>query len=98
MREEICRAIAARRVMHITYDGHRRLIEPFCYGVSSTGKRALRAYQTWSDGPDLFAEGWRLFAEEKMSNTVVTEDVFDEALRRHYRREDRQFISILCAV
>lgn len=95
---EICRAIAQRRLVEFTYDGHSRRVEPFCYGTSIRGNYVLRAYQTWTDAPNVTAEGWRLFAEEKMASAIVTDDAFDETRRTDYRRDDRQFAHVVCAV
>lgn len=98
MRDGICRAITQLRLVEFTYDGRRRRVEPFCYGTSIKGNYVLRAYQTWTDAPYVTAEGWCLFAEEKMANAMVTDDTFDETVRTDYRRDDRQFASVVCAV
>ena len=41
----IAAAIQARRLLHFTYDGFRRTVEPHTYGTDRKGHKALRAYQ-----------------------------------------------------
>lgn len=44
--EDLTFAIENRRVVMFNYDGHFRVVEPFLIGVTTTGKPALRGYQT----------------------------------------------------
>lgn len=96
MRETICAAIAERRLLRFIYDGSARLVEPYCYGTSTRGNRALRGYQTWSAA--LTDPGWRLFREDKMSHPFLMDERFDEDARPEYRRDDHQLVEVLCRV
>lgn len=50
----ICEAIRLRVLAQFRYDGEPRIVEPYCFGLSSKGNRVLRAYQT--RGPGLVVE------------------------------------------
>ncbi|HEY4241506.1 MAG TPA: hypothetical protein VGM88_16910 [Kofleriaceae bacterium] len=41
----VCEAIASRARLAFRYHGLPRVVEPYCYGVSSAGKDVLRAVQ-----------------------------------------------------
>lgn len=44
MNPSICKAIKEKRILTFTYDGHPRKVEPHCYGLTKTGKEAIRCY------------------------------------------------------
>lgn len=45
----ICRAIQTRTLLAFDYDGHHRIIEPYCHGTGTVGQERLRAYQVAGD-------------------------------------------------
>jgi len=41
----ICEAIRALTVLEFDYDGHHRVVHPYCHGVTAKGHEVLRAVQ-----------------------------------------------------
>ena len=78
--DDLVFAIDNRRVVQFTYDGHRRVVEPFLLGVTTAGKPALRGYQTEggsrSGRPVPF---WTLYRASDIQALVDTGIRFDDA-------------------
>jgi len=72
MRELICRAIRQRKVLQFYYNGHLRTVEPYAYGVTTAGNRALRGYQTSTGSESGDVPGWHLFAESGIRSLRTT--------------------------
>ena len=51
MNATLCDAIRDRKIVkfHYDYDRGMRTVEPFCYGVSTSGNDVLRGYQTGAE-------------------------------------------------
>ena len=97
----LCQAIANMRVVTFTYsdkDGnvHRRVVEPYAHGETSTGNSALRGYQiggtSESDVP-----GWKLFIVEQMTGLQVTDRTFAGSAPG-YAHGDRHLSPLYCRV
>ena len=41
----LCEAIAAKTLLAFTYEGHPRVVAPYCHGFTRAGDEALRAVQ-----------------------------------------------------
>jgi hypothetical protein len=91
----ICQAIACRRLLAFDYQGHHRVVEPYCHGTGRAGQDFLRAFQisgTSASGP----LGWKLFDLAHVSNLRVLEKQF--AGRADYRAEDKAMHPLHCRV
>jgi hypothetical protein len=44
-------AIETKRVLSFTYRGKKRIVEPQCYGIATSGKEALRGHEPARVGP-----------------------------------------------
>jgi hypothetical protein len=72
----ICEAIRARLVLEFDYDGRRRIVAPYCHGVTAKGDEVLRAVQLrgWSRSGGLgFGKLWMI---RKISNPRSTGETF----------------------
>ena len=83
----ILTAIENKLRLKLFYDGGYRIVEPHCYGVSTTNKEELRLYQVsgFSKSNQL---GWKLFDLKKAKNLELTDMNFLSA-RPGYKRNDR---------
>ena len=97
MKSIICHAITDRRVLSVYYDGGSRLIEPFCYGVSTKGNEVLRAYQVEGYSSSGNASGWKLFDVSLISSVDITEKTFNGD-RSFYNPNDKAMIKIFCHI
>lgn len=75
------------------YDGHFRVVEPFLIGVTTTGKPALRGYQTEGTSSGGKVPGWHLFSLSKITGIEVTVINF-EGLRPFYNPADKAMLRI----
>lgn len=98
--QQICRAIRDQRLLLFDYKGHARVVEPYCYGISTAGEASLRAIQvrgSSSSGGFGFGKLWTLTL---MTNVRVAEETFvpddprynpnDSAMKRIICRIDRR--------
>jgi hypothetical protein len=82
----LVRAIAEKRVLHFSYAGHPRVVEPYAYGVSATGEAVLHGYQIAGGSTSKPPPGWRTFAVSGITDVVGTERRFSKA-RADYSAE-----------
>lgn len=85
MRQDICKAIRNRRRLRISYDGGKRVIEPYVYGACEA-HGLLRAYQL-SGFSRSRKTGWKLFRVEDIEELKVLKEHFD-APHEGYMRAD----------
>jgi hypothetical protein len=91
----VCRAIRELRVLEFEYYGKRRVVQPYCHGVTMKGADSLRALQIGGQGPGFgFGKMWAL---EKMANLRLTDRRFvpDDP---HYNPDDSAMARIHCRV
>jgi hypothetical protein len=91
----VCRAIRELRVLEFDYYDKRRVVEPYCHGVTPKGADSLRAVQIGGQGPGFgFGKMWTI---EKMSNVRLTDRTFvpDDP---HYNPDDSAMVRIHCRV
>ncbi len=91
--DELTFAIENRRVVTFNYDGHVRVVEPFLIGITTTGKHALRGYQTEGTSSSGKVPGWHLFSLSKITGIDVTLTSF-EGLRPFYNPADKAMVRI----
>jgi len=93
MNQSICKAIREKRILTFMYDGHPRVVEPHCYGLTRTGKEAIRCYQTGGTGVKPDVTPWHLMTVAKMMNLQILEDSFSTT-RPGYKRGDEHMTTI----
>lgn len=93
MNELICQAIKERRLLSFTYDGHHRVVEPHCLGISTAGNSALRCYQTKGSSASGKVPAWHLMTTNKIVDLTLLDSVFAEP-RDGYKRGDRGMSAI----
>ena len=84
--ELLVRAVLERRLLHFSYQGHARVVEPHAYGVSSAGEVVLHGYQTAGGSASEPPPGWRTFTVAEMSEIVAAEAGFSRP-RKSYTGE-----------
>lgn len=87
MNEDIIAAIENKSILEFTYDGESRTVEPHCYGVTTKGNEAIRAFQV--DGHSSSGKmGWKLYDLSKAENINVLDEIFSDP-RPGYRKGDK---------
>lgn len=86
MNTEIINAIKNQNVITFDYDGDSRTVEPHCYGVTTKGNEAIRAYQI--DGYSSSGKmGWKLYDLSKANDIEVQDETFE--VRDDYKKGDK---------
>jgi hypothetical protein len=91
----VCRAIRDLRVLEFVYEGRRRVVHPYCHGVTPKGEDSLRAIQVGGQGSGYgFGKMWVL---AKMTDVRLTDRTFvpDDP---HYNPNDSAMAHIHCRV
>lgn len=93
MDTQIINAIRQKRVVEFTYDGEIRIVEPHCYGLTTKGNEAIRAFQI--DGySSTGTMGWKMYDLSKADDIQLHDDVF--SIRGGYKRGDKGMSKIFC--
>ena len=87
MNQIILNAIHNCELLTFTYDGYRRVVEPHTYGMSTTGKESLRAYQVEGRHVSRHNQPWHLFTVSKIVGLSSAGTGFDGP-RHDYKRND----------
>jgi hypothetical protein len=95
MRQAICDAIAAYRLLAFSYEGFERVVEPHRCGHNTAGHEALlawlvRGYSESGEGP-----GWRTYLLTEMRHIRVLEETF-AAARPGYKPTDGSMRLVYC--
>lgn len=85
MNSIISSAIEKRQVLEFHYDGGIRIVEPFCYGISTAGNEVLRGYQTGGYSKS-GRNSWKMFRVNEISSITHTTNTF-VGNRPHYNTE-----------
>jgi predicted DNA-binding transcriptional regulator YafY len=87
MDKSIIQAVQNQQLLRFNYDGGERVVEPHCYGQTSKGNDAIRAFQVrgYSSSGTL---GWRLFKLSEATSIEVLEEAFENP-RSDYKRGDK---------
>lgn len=86
-------AIRLRRVVTFSYDGYRRVVEPFLIGTTTAGRPALRGYQTEGGSKSGTVPGWHLFSLHKIVGIAMSPCGFS-GVRDGYNPSDKGMLSI----
>ena len=79
----IIAAIRRKLVLSFSYNGKRRTVEPQTYGLSTTGREILRAYERSAPSGAERSGMAKLFDLEKISGLRETGQTFQEAFPAH---------------
>lgn len=86
MNNQIIEAIEKQNIIEFSYEGKLRVVEPHCYGKTTAGNEAIRAYQT--DGYSSSGKmGWKLYDLGKADSIEVSDDTFKT--RSDYKSGDK---------
>ncbi|HEU4470176.1 MAG TPA: hypothetical protein VFR58_03760 [Flavisolibacter sp.] len=80
-------AIENKKLLSFSYDGYFRIVEPHCYGITSTGKEAIRAFQADGDSSD-GKLGWKIFDLGRTEKLKLLDHTFNSA-REGYSKGDK---------
>ena len=93
----ICEAIRKRVLLEFQYDGHPRVVVPYCHGISTRDAESLRAVQIrGSSGSGGFGFG-KLWTVAKMAHLRLTNEAF-VADDPNYNPNDSGMKQIHCRV
>ncbi len=95
MRERICAAIDARRLLAFDYDGWPRTVEPHAYGESPEGGEIMRAFQVSGSAESTEFLGWKLFHVNAISGINILDATFSGP-RPDYHRDEPAIRIIYC--
>jgi predicted DNA-binding transcriptional regulator YafY len=79
----IISAIRRKSVLKFSYNGKLRTVEPQTYGLSTTGREVLRAYERPATNGARRSGMAKLFALKKISGLRESGQTFQEALPAH---------------
>jgi predicted DNA-binding transcriptional regulator YafY len=97
MERMITEAIENCKLIEFDYKDEVRIVEPYTFGVSSTGKDVLSAFQIEGGSTSSDDLGWRLFSIEKIDNLRVS-DISFESERDGYNPDDSRMQEIYVTV
>ena len=93
MERLIIEAIETNRLIEFNYKNEVRIVEPYTFGMSSTGKDVLSAYQVEGGSTSSSDLGWRLFSIDKIENLRIIGNCF-ESTRDGYNPNDSRMQKI----
>jgi len=95
MNKSIIDAINGKNLIEFDYDGESRIVEPHCYGLTTKGNEAIRAYQV--DGFSSSGKmGWKLYDLSKADSISIIDETFET--RSDYKKGDRGMSEIFCEI
>ena len=95
MNARIIDAIKNQYLIKFEYERESRTVEPHCYGLTTKGNEAIRAYQT--DGYSSSGKmGWKLYDLSKANNIEVLDETFET--QTDYKKGDRGMSRIFCEI
>ena len=97
VRQRVCAAIAARRLLMFAYGGVVRVVEPHLCGQTTAAHDALSAWMRpgWSrTDPE---GGWRMFRLDGMDDVQALPETFP-APRADFNPEDPHFVEVHCSL
>lgn len=93
----VCEAIGAQRMLEFDYDGHHRVVQPYCHGLTRKGAEILRAVQINTDSRSGGRPFGKLWTVAKMQNLHIVGETFD-ADNPDYNCNDTAMAEIHCRV
>lgn len=95
MSNKIEEAVKNQNLIVFDYEGEARIVEPHCYGLTTKGNEAIRAYQV--DGYSSSGRmGWKLYDLGKADNIEILDETFE--VRSDYKRGDKGMSEIFCEI
>lgn len=93
----ICQAIQQRRKLVFDYNGLRRVVAPYCYGISSRDTEVLRAIQVGGGSSSRGYGFGKLWTVSEMSKLELAEEHFvpDDP---NYNPNDSAMKRIICRI
>jgi predicted DNA-binding transcriptional regulator YafY len=101
MNNTISEAIRNRRIIRFLYADeagniHKRVVEPYAYGVTKQGNEAIRCYQIGGSS-ETEIPGWKLFLVDRMTGLIITDETF-EGCAPGYAHGDKGLNPIYCRI
>lgn len=96
MNEQICEAIRDRKLIQFQYEGLSRVVEPYCYGIATTGNELVRAYQVEGSSSTGKLE-WKFFDIDKIIDLEVLDESFN-VNNSDFKPNDPVILEVFCAV
>jgi hypothetical protein len=84
-------AIHKKRLLKLSLRGHKLLVEPHAYGLSSQGKPSLLCYRVSDDIAT--SEGWKVLSLTEIHSVEITLSSFSSP-RPGYRRNDTTIAAV----
>lgn len=88
--ESIGDAIRERRLLALTYAGHRRVVEPHIHGLDAKGHVALSCYQVRGGSRSGVAAGWKHLRLDDVRGLTILDETFARP-RPDYNPRDPAF-------
>ena len=93
----ICQAIQQRRKLVFDYGGLKRVVEPYCYGISTRDAEVLRALQVGGQSNSGKFRIGKLWTVSQMSQVTLSEESF-EPNDPNYNPDDSAMKRIICRI
>jgi hypothetical protein len=93
----LCEAIRRRVLIEFRYDGLRRIVAPYCHGMSTSGRESLRGIQVQGETRSGGLGFGKLWTVSKMSDVRLTDMAF-EPDDPHYNPNDSGMQQIHCRI
>lgn len=86
-RAAIVEALSKRALLQFRYKEHLRIVAPYCYGVSTSGRDVLRAVQVRGSSPSNGMGFGKLWLVSEMADPQLLDETF-EPYDPHYNPSD----------
>jgi hypothetical protein len=93
----ICQAIQQLRKLTFHYNGLRRVVAPYCYGISTRDAEVLRAVQVGGESTSRGYGFGKLWSVSEMSGIELSDEHF-EPNDPQYNPDDRAMKTVICRV
>ena len=93
----LCQAITEKQVLAFTYEGHPRVVAPYCHGFTRAGNEVLRALQLRGTSRSGHFGSGKLWTVSKMRLVRTLNERFVE-VDPEYEPEDEAMVKIHCHV
>jgi hypothetical protein len=95
VRDLICEAIRARKLLHFNYGNQMRLVEPHFCGIDAAHHDVLSAYLVSGYSESGQQPYWRFYLASKMTELAILEAHFHRP-REGYKPDDPRFMTVYC--
>ena len=89
----IIAALSEKRRLSFSYDGHLRIVEPHCYGITKNGKEVIRCYQVGGICIRPGGDSWHLINVSNIQDIHILSDSF-LVTRPGYKKGDEVMATI----